>query len=360
MKKIFNWLSTLWHGLFYGMKATDEIMVTGNIDTIPGSAIIQEVNDHRVSKALLKGEVTQEVEELRYRTYKVDREAKQYEYIAPTLAFKRDKQDSKFVSYEKNGDLELITIQPNETIVEEIAKSLGSVGTYGQREEYLIKLKRKFFPRYRLEAYTKRLAVFKLDETHVILDFYVSKYPNDKDFKSKGFVREIEKIKDEQMHSDVLDIDNVSFTTSHAYKLNDLLQFEFNNLEFKGVSEFDGHYVIKFEACIVKNGYDLIEQYNSVSMEKKYQNKEKKDIALDLFNIPQTKVYKCECCGKEIVYDPIEMEEVAATKPREIDAETDSNTHTTEFMDVQIVQQTYGVLLFKDCLKKYLKENNLF
>lgn len=360
MKKIFNWLSTLWHGLFYGMKATDEIMVTGNTDTIPGSAIIQEVNDHRVSKALLKGEVTQEVEELRYRTYKVDREAKQYEYIAPTLAFKRDKQDSKFVSYEKNGDLELITIQPNETIVEEIAKSLGSVGTYGQREEYLIKLKRKFFPRYRLEAYTKRLAVFKLDETHVILDFYVSKYPNDKDFKSKGFVREIEKIKDEQMRSDVLDIDNVSFTTSHAYKLNDLLQFEFNNLEFKGVSEFDGHYVIKFEACIVKNGYDLIEQYNSVSMEKKYQNKEKKDIALDLFNIPQTKVYKCECCGKEIVYDPIEMEEVAATKPREIDAETDSNTHTTEFMDVQIVQQTYGVLLCKDCLKKYLKENNLF
>ena len=359
MKKIFNWLSTLWHGLFYGMKATDEIMVTGNIDTIPGSAIIQEVNDHRVSKALLKGEVTQEVEELRYRTYKVDREAKQYEYIAPTLAFKRDKQDSKFVSYEKNGDLELITIQPNETIVEEIAKSLGSVGTYGQRDEYLIKLKRKFFPRYRLEAYTKRLAVFKLDETHVILDFYVSKYPNDKDFKSKGFVREIEKIKDEQMHSDVLDIDNVSFTTSHAYKLNDLLQFEFNNLEFKGVSEFDGHYVIKFEACIVKNGYDLIEQYNSVSMEKKYQNKEKKDIALDLFNIPQTKVYKCESCGKEIVYDPIEMEEVAATKPREIDAETDSNTHTTEFMDVQIVQQTYGVLLCKDCLKKYLKENNL-
>ena len=360
MKKIFNWLSTLWHGLFYGMKATDEIMVTGNTDTIPGSAIIQEVNDHRVSKALLKGEVTQEVEELRYRTYKVDREAKQYEYIAPTLAFKRDKQDSKFVSYEKNGDLELITIQPNETIVEEIAKSLGSVGTYGQREEYLIKLKRKFFPRYRLEAYTKRLAVFKLDETHVILDFYVSKYPNDKDFKSKGFVREIEKIKDEQMHSDVLDIDNVSFTTSHAYKLNDLLQFEFNNLEFKGVSEFDGHYVIKFEACIVKNANDLIEQYYSASMEKKYQNKEKKDIALNLFDIPQTKVYKCECCGKEIVYDPIEMEEVTATKPREIDAETDSNTHTTEFMDVQIVQQTYGVLLCKDCLKKYLKENNLF
>ena len=142
MKKIFTWISTFWHGLFYGMKATDEIMFTGNTDTIPGSAIIQEVNDHRVSKALLKGEVTQEVEELRYRTYKVDREAKQYEYIAPTLAFKRDKQDSKFVSYEKNGDLELITIQPNEAIVEEISKSLEYVGTYGQREEYLIKLKR--------------------------------------------------------------------------------------------------------------------------------------------------------------------------------------------------------------------------
>ena len=359
MKKIFTWISTFWHGLFYGMKATDEIMLTGNTDTIPGSAIIQEVNDHRVSKALLKGEVTQEVEELRYRTYKVDREAKQYEYIAPTLAFKRDKQDSKFVSYEKNGDLELITIQPNEAIVEEISKSLEYVGTYGQREEYLIKLKRNFFPRYRLEAYTKRLAIFKLDETHAILDFYVSKYPNDKDFKSKGFVREIEKIKDEQMRSDVLDIDNVSFTTSHAFKLNDLLQFEFKNLEFKGISEFDGHYVIKFKAFIVKNGYDLTEQYYSASMEKKYQNKEKKEVVLDLFGAPQTEVYKCERCGKEIVYDPVEMEEMAITKPREIDEEDNNSTHTTEFMDAQIAQQTYGVLLCKDCLKKYLKENNL-
>ena len=52
MKKIFTWLSTFWHGLFYGMKATDEIMFTGNTDTIPGSAIIQEVNDHRIKSSI--------------------------------------------------------------------------------------------------------------------------------------------------------------------------------------------------------------------------------------------------------------------------------------------------------------------
>ena len=59
------------------------------------------------------------------------------------------------------------------------------------------------------------------------------------------------------------------------------------------------------------------------------------------------------------MYDPIELEDMTTTKPREIEEETDNSTHTTEFMDAQIAQQTYGVLLCKDCLKKYLKENNL-
>lgn len=359
MKKIFKWLKTFWTGLFYGMKATEEAMFTGNTNAIPGSAIIQEINDNRVSRALLKGELTQEVEELRYRTYKVDREAKQYEYIAPTLAFKREKQDSKFVSYENNDNLEIITIQPNEAIVEDIAESLKYVGGYGKRSEYLIKISRDFYPRYKIEEYTKRLVVKKLDEKHAILDFYVTKYPNDKDFKSKGFVREIEKIKDERMRSDVINIDKVSFVTSHAFKLNDMLEFEFDNLIFREIVEFDGHYVIRFKSRILKNGIDLTDQYYSKTMDEKYKNKVKKDVVLDIFGTTPVQMYKCEKCGKEIVYDPVEMDEMGVAQPRNIDEVIENYDSVTDYMDAQISQQTYGIVMCKECLKKYLEEKKI-
>lgn len=360
MKKIFYLIKSFWYGLFWGMKATEDSMLKGKTEALPGCAIIQEVNDKRVSKALLNGEITQEVEELRYRTYKVDRESKDFEYISPTLAFRREKQDSKFVTYENENNLEIITIQPNEAIEESISETLEYVGSRGKGPKYLISVKRDFFPRYKIEEYTKRLAVFRIDDTHSLLDFYVSKYPNDKDIKSKGFVREIEKIKDEKMKSDVIDFSKVSFISSHAYKINDLLHFEFDNIIFQNITEYDGHYIIHFKSHNVANGLDLTDKFYSKTMDEKYKTKAKKDVVLDIFGNPEIKMYKCEHCGKEIYYNTESMDNMGISKPREIDEILNEETSsTTEYMDAQISQQTYGIVLCKNCLKKYLKENNL-
>lgn len=359
MNKFFRKVKSLWYGLFWGMKATEDTMLKGNTNGIPGTAIVQEVNEKRVSKALLKGEVTQEVEELRYRTYKVDRESKEYEYIAPTLAYKRDKQDSKFVTYENSDNLEIVTIQPNDPIVEDIAESLKYVGGRGKKTKYTLKPRRDFVPRYRIEEYTKRLVIRKMDETHDMLDFYVSKYPNDKDFKSKGFVKEVEKIRDEKIKSDILDIMGISFVTSHAYKLEDMLEFEFDNLWFKEIGEFDGHYIIRFKARVLKGGIDLTKKYYSKTMDEKYKNKAKKEVTVDLFGVPEAKVYVCSRCGKEIRYDASEIDEKAVTIPRDINDVVEDYDNVTEYMDAQISEQTYGFVLCKDCLKKHLEENNL-
>lgn len=113
---MFSKLKNFFTALFYGMKNTEDIVFkqSGMTNGVNGTTINQTVNDNSVAKALLKGEVTQEVEQLRYRNYLVDREAKQYEYYTPTLAMKRDKMDSKFVKYWNEDNLEIITIQPNE------------------------------------------------------------------------------------------------------------------------------------------------------------------------------------------------------------------------------------------------------
>ena len=372
INKVLNSIKNFWVALIYGMKNTEDIVFTqsGISNDANGSTINQTIKERSVAKSLLKGEVTQDVEELRYRNYLVDRESKQYEYYTPTLAIKRDVNDSKFVTYLNDDNLELITIQINTPIDNGINSiKVDKEGTFKSYElmpskhSYDIKLTRgEFVPRYYLEEYTKRLAVRKLDDTDkVILDFYVSKYPNDKDFKSKGFVREIEKIRDEKLRSDVIDLQKVGFVTSHAYKMDDLLEFEFDNIIFKQINEFDGDYVISFKARVIKNGIDLTVKYYNKAMADKYTNKVKKELVLDLSASESNKVYKCENCGKEIIYDSQEIDYMPIFEPKDIlddEVINDDNFHPTEFLDAQICEQTFGKVLCHDCLSKMLKIDN--
>ena len=362
LQKLIDKFLLFFYGLFYGMKTTEDDVFhqTGNIIGA-GTSITKEVEDSRVSKALLKGEITQEVEELRYRTYMVDKESKGFEYYAPTLAMKRDKQDTKFLKYDDSDGLELITVQPNDFLVETVGETLEQVGGRGKRTEYRIKIKRNFVPRYKIEEYITRLDVKKLDETHVILDMYVSQYPNDKDFKSKGFVREIEKIRDEKIKSDVLDYEEISFITNHAYKMDDMVKFVFRNIVFREVVEFDGHYIVRFKASLQEDVIDLTKIYYSKTMDNKYKNKEKKEVILNFNDYIVSNVYKCEECGKEVILDRELMDRLEAYQGRDITDENieDENPQVLEFMDMQISEQTFGKRLCSDCLKKYLKENNL-
>lgn len=362
MKHLINKIYLFFYGLFYGMKITEDNVFHQNGSGLGEDTNIQkEVEDKRVSKALLKGEVTQEVEELRYRTYLVDKESKGFKYYAPTLALKYNKTDNKFLKYDDSDGLELITVQPNDFMVETVGETLEQIGGRGKRTEYRIKIKRNFVPRYKIEEYITRLDVKKLDETHVILDMYVSKYPNDKDFKSKGFVREIEKIRDEKIKSDILEYEEISFITHHAYGIQDMVKFVFKNIWFKEVVEFDGHYIVRFKASLKQDTIDLTKIYYSKTMDEKYKNKERKEVIVNFNDYATVTTYTCQECGKEVKMDKESMDRLEVYQGRDITCEDiqEENPQVLEFMDMQISEQTFGKRLCSDCLKKYLKENNL-
>ena len=114
MKKIWLKLRLLFVGFFLGMKKTeDDMLHQSGIDINVGSGVNQQVTDKSVAKALLRGELTQEVIDLRYRTYAVAREASHYNYFSPTLAKKKTGQNNKFVQVENEEQREIITIQEN-------------------------------------------------------------------------------------------------------------------------------------------------------------------------------------------------------------------------------------------------------
>lgn len=380
LRRLYNRINAYWIGLLYGLKETNDVVFTqaGN-DVNAGTEIQQQVSENRVSKDLLKGEVTQQVEELRYRTYKVDRESKQFEYFSPTKALRYEKQDSKFVKYDNSDNLELITIQPNHAqtanvydatkdidfMQAELSDKQGNVkinvGHFDVENTYNIKIERDFMPRFRLEVYTTRLVVKKLDDKdNMILDFYVSKYPQEKDMKSIYFIKEVEKMLSGYRQSDITSMSRISFVTSHAYGLNDMIEFKFDRIYFRDILEYDGHYVLKFKAHAYVNGKDQTDEYYSKTMDEKYKNHERKEVVLDAFgggNKHET--FICDECGKEIEYDTEAIDDMVATQGRDImDDEIEEDNGIMSYIDLQIAEQTFGKKLCKDCLKKYLNNMN--
>lgn len=351
-----------------------QILTQGGVDSAGGGmVIVQDVKQgaHALSKALLRGELTEEVKQLRYRNYKVDREAKKYKYFAPTLALKKKEgKDNKFIKFDKSDGLEVITIQYNYPISEDVLDAINQIdnGGRGSETKYKIEIERNFRPRFRMEEFLKKVVVKRLDETHAILDFYFSKYPerffrtsNDKSFRSKVFIHEIEKIRDEKIKSDILDMEKMRFVTKNAYKKDDLIEYVFRNLWFREVAEYDGDYILRFKASIEHDGIDLTAAYYNKAMDEKYQNKEKKDIVLDISGTVPVETYVCADCGKVVTFDCQKMDEMPISEAREIDEEAneDDSWNVTEYMDMQIVEQTIGKKLCKKCLKKYIDNRGL-
>lgn len=373
--KVFNDIKIWVHSLATATKNVEtQTLSQVSVDSVEGGInVVQDVNQgvHELAKALLRGELTEEVKQLRYRNYKVDREAKKYKYFSPTLALKKKEgKDNKFISFDKSDGLEVITVQYNYAISEDVLDAINQIenGGRGKKTKYKFEFKRDFIPRFRMEEFAKKVVVKRLDETHAILDFYFSKYPerffrrsDDKSFRSKVFIHEIESIRDKGVKSDMLDVEELRFVTNHAYKQDDLMEFVFKNIVFREVAEFDGDYILRFKASIEHDGIDLTAAFYNKEMAEKYENKEKKELVLDVSGGAPIETYVCSDCGKVVTFDTQKMEEMPISEARDIDAEIneEDSWSVTEYMDMQIIEQTIGKKLCKSCLKKYIDNRGL-
>ena len=115
---MIKWFGYLWNrfqffimNLVTASKNTEtQVLTSSGVDGAGGGLTISQnvqQGTNSLAKALLKGEMTEEVKQLVYRNYKVDREAKKYKYFAPTLALKKkEANDNKFISYDKSDGLD--------------------------------------------------------------------------------------------------------------------------------------------------------------------------------------------------------------------------------------------------------------
>ena len=280
---------------------------------VGSTAQIQRHRQGTLADALVRGELTQEVKDLRWRMYKVVDEAEKYKTnvigydedgfpITETQTINKNNGLSK-IKVDTYDDYKLELVVNNDSITlgiyldeivelnaTDIVKDTDSSGnptaTIGQikgdllhssnKSERTIKCVRDFRSKFEIEGYTKKMNVRTISETEKLLEFYVSKYPNEDDRKSNLFLSEIKKAINNPRACDFLDIISVSFTSNNTIGVKDMLEFEYKISKFDKLIEFDGYYVVKFKADVIKNGESLVEKFREPELDEKYKNKERK------------------------------------------------------------------------------------
>ena len=288
--------------------------------------------------ALVNGEITQEVKELRWRTYMVTKAMSGHKvefmgedengepiYRVRKNNVRQELNDVK-VDYADGYDVEMVftpkeittgiydmldnkyideydepevTMQPTNEIIKDLDESkpedekdeyspaeskalaIRDLGTIKGKDFYAsnksqlpIVITRRGFPKFYLERYAKKLVVRNIDGDNKLLELYVSKYPIEEEKNSVLFVNEIKKISENAFGKNTVEIDAIEFVTEDTLGADDMMKYSYQIVKFDKVVEFAGHYVIKFLAKVVINGEDLFEKFRLAELDEKYSKKE--------------------------------------------------------------------------------------
>lgn len=296
----------------------------GDSESGGGSSKERRHNQGTLADALSRGEINQEVRDLRWRMYKVLDETEKFENekrinvigyeddgtpIVETVG-SRKKAGMAKIKIDEYDDYELEIVVNNDSVMtdsldfdikelsrEEIEKTIqitenpdtgkqegqatiGEISRAGyessNKTERMISCTREFRAKFELEMFTKKMNVRTISETEKLLEFYVSKYANPDDRKSKLFISEVKKAMKNPRVADFLDISTVDFVSYNTIGVMDLHDFEYKITGFDKLIEFDGYYVIKFKSEVLKDGVSLIEQFREDELDERYKNKERK------------------------------------------------------------------------------------
>lgn len=284
-----------------------------------GEALSHDVNQvqrHKqgmLSDALMRAEITQEVKELRWRMYKVLEatdgvSAKIVGYDEDGYPIVEVKDNTKRpmknvrVDAEDNyrpimivdnseimlgtsggSDTETIDGVDGELVEDEDGDNTKTIGEISAddyhsniKTERPINVTRTIRPKFEIEKYAKKLVVREINNVDRLLEFYVSMYPDEYDRKTRLLISEIKKAMNNPRMCDMLDIDGINYITNKTMGAKDYEFYEYIVSGFNKIVEFDGHYVIKFDATVATNGENIIEKFREIDLDVKYQNKEAK------------------------------------------------------------------------------------
>jgi hypothetical protein len=294
---MFKWIKRLVLSLIVGLKKAETDSLAQKATSLSDNDGFHEtIQSRRLSDALRRGEVTQEVEEMRYRDYTVANESKKYKYIGDGEAIKKDETIVDYNNFSFGQD--------NNIICNGVLDEISRVGS-ATMDSYVLNIVYGSITRFKLEKYCKFIDVNIIDGTaHISL--YFSSFFDKYDISSKAFINELNFINENKeycKHNHELcdSIVRLGFVTYKAYGEDDLVKYDFYDLKCLDITANQHEYILTYSA----NHYhreNLIEKFYSKTMAQKYEKKESKYLEYNMYD--EQRIEKCDKCGNEMsVYD---------------------------------------------------------
>jgi hypothetical protein len=286
-----------------------------------GEALETDISKHQrltqgqLADSLINGEVTQEVLNLKWRTYKILKATEGVKSTItgydedglpmvkttkrnPKLGLKKVKVDA-FDDYKlemvlDNTEIALSTTDSmgndNLSILDSVLENYDDDGNLvsvshatinatemmaTEKAERPIKINRQSPPNFFIENYTKKMNIRKINKKERLFEFYVSKYVDEYNRTTRLFQSSVKKAI-EGVNQTFLEFDGIEFVTYKTIGVQDFLLFKYNNITFDKIVEFNGFYVIKFKGEVEINGNDILDEHKVEELEKKYEQKLKK------------------------------------------------------------------------------------
>lgn len=276
----------LWHSLFVGMKsADDKTMGVMKEGSTTDNAIEEHIAEEGVYADLLRGEVTQEVMELRDSNYRGYKGSFDYKYIGNGNVSKKTTMASPKLNIYNPESLNVLLIQDNKLIVNGILDAVGEAEKEGDEVKninsvFTMNVERDVFPKFLIEKYINKIVV-RDNGRGVKIDLYCSAYAGQFSPTDALFVNEMKNIlEDKVKYKDTVLIDSFEFITDSCYGAKDITFYKFGNLQYESIVLYDGNFVITYNGIAICDGLDLTEQYRTEEMNRKYANKEMREGAV--------------------------------------------------------------------------------
>ena len=264
-KNLFYKIKKIFYGLFFGLENVNQEVFT-NVDYDSSSTNIhQEKLTKSVYKDLLKGEITQEVKDLRYQLYYIYDNSQNYKYIGDGNSEKKTVNTfncNEFAFSQSDKDISV-------TLSEEL--------NFFNKEQYFFNIIYEDYCRFKHEKYITKIDVNvsnKRQKKNKVIYFYYNAYVSTDNVYYRILLNGL-KSKRIENNDFFPTIKEFSFTTFNAQGINDLYKFNLYNLKPLDVLEKDGFILVEyeFENFQVEN---IVTKYFSKDMQDKYDKKASK------------------------------------------------------------------------------------
>lgn len=278
------------------MQKADEVLTGKGEHDNSAESIVAKAHATNLGEALMQGEVTQEVEELRWRTYAVDKESKKKDY-EKMMERKTGSGSSKKV------DSPVIT-QENTPIIAGLQDTFSSMTI---KEDWSVKFDYDLLPRFNLSRYLRFVTVDKRNKT---VTFKFGLVENETDQSSRMFIKELNKSVEAVKSQPALDryklmssIRGVSFVTYKCVGIDDFWKVTVSGIKADAskcrVKVIDG---IEMSITMPFEKYEEVytmTEYHSDTMEEKYRTNAERE-SYKTVNFSEDRDSKCEVCGAAV------------------------------------------------------------